>query len=97
MRVKDKFRYIVVEGPIGVGKTALCRQVTDTLHEGLHQVRYVAFSTGNVRDTYNAIATAFGVAESQSRAAVCRAIRAGFTPGTMPRPSNATCSRAADS
>ena len=46
----------LLTGESGVGKTALCRQVLDTLHEGLHQVRYVAFATGNVRDTYNAIA-----------------------------------------
>ncbi len=65
----------LLTGESGVGKTALCRQVADSLHEGLHQLRYVSFSTGNVRDTCNAIATAFGLAESQSRATLCRALR----------------------
>ena len=65
----------LLTGEAGVGKTALCRQVVDSLHEGLHQVRYVSFSTGNVRDTCNAIATAFGLPESQSRATLCRALR----------------------
>ncbi len=59
-----------------VGKTAVCRQVADGLHEGLHQVRCVSFSTGSVRDTCNAIATAFGLEESQSRATLFRALRA---------------------
>ena len=35
MRVKDKFRYIVVEGPIGVGKTALARSLAETLDDSL--------------------------------------------------------------
>ena len=65
----------LLTGESGVGRTALCRQVTDTLHEGLRQVRYVTFSTGNVRDTCNAIATAFGLAESQSRATLFRGLR----------------------
>ena len=49
--------------------------MADSLHDGLHQVRYVAFSTGSVRDIYNAIAVAFGLAESQSRATLFRALR----------------------
>ena len=63
-------------GEPGVGKTAVCRQAVDALHEGLHRVRYVSFSTGSARDTHNAVAAAFGLPESQSRAAVCRALRA---------------------
>ena len=66
----------LLTGESGVGKTAVCRQVIDTLHEGLHQVRYISFSTGSVRDTHNAIATAFGLAQSQSRASLSRTLRA---------------------
>ena len=66
----------LLTGEPGVGKTAVCRQVTDGLHEGLHQVRYVSFSTGSVRDTCNAIAAAFGLAESQSRVTLFQALRA---------------------
>ena len=65
----------LLTGEPGVGKTAVCRQVADGLHDGLHQVRYVSFSTGSVRDTYNAVATAFGLPESQSRATLFRALR----------------------
>ncbi len=59
----------------GVGKTVLCRQVAGSLHEGLHQLRYVSFSTGTARDTWNVIATAFGLEEGQSRATLCRQLR----------------------
>ena len=31
----DKYRYIVVEGPIGVGKTSLAQRMADHLHSGL--------------------------------------------------------------
>ena len=31
----DKYRYIVVEGPIGVGKTSLAQRLADHLHSGL--------------------------------------------------------------
>ena len=33
MRVKQTFRYIVVEGPIGVGKTALARRLADSMDD----------------------------------------------------------------
>ena len=35
MRVKENFRYIVVEGPTGVGKTALARRLAETLDDSL--------------------------------------------------------------
>jgi len=65
----------LLTGEPGVGKTAVCRQVADSLHDGLHQVRYVPFSTGSVRDIHNAVATAFGLPGSQSRATPFRALR----------------------
>ena len=40
---KDKFRYIVVEGPIGVGKTSLARRLADSLDNELLLER----TTGN--------------------------------------------------
>ena len=42
MRVKDTFRYIVVEGPMGVGKTALARRLADTLDDSLLMERSTA-------------------------------------------------------
>ena len=65
----------LLTGEPGVGKTVLCRQVAGSLHEGLHQLRYVSFSTGTARDTWNVIAAAFGLEEGQSRATLCRQLR----------------------
>ena len=42
MPVKDKFRYIIVEGCPGVGKTALAKRLADTLDDGLLMERNAA-------------------------------------------------------
>lgn len=42
MSVKNTFRHIVVEGPIGVGKTALARRLADTLDDSLLLERVTA-------------------------------------------------------
>ena len=64
----------LLTGEPGVGKTALCRQVAGSLHEGLYQLRYVSFSTGSALETWNTIAAAFGLEGSHSRARLCRAL-----------------------
>lgn len=66
----------VVTGEAGVGKTTLCRQIADELHDGLYRVRYVSMSTGSVIDTLNAVAASFGLAGGVSRAGVFGAIKA---------------------
>ena len=63
-------------GEPGVGKTAVCRRVLEDLHSGLHKIGYVAMTTGSVLDTHNAVAAAFGLGFSQSRAAAVGALRA---------------------
>ncbi len=66
----------LVTGEAGVGKTTLCRQVADELHDGLYRVCCVSMSTGSAIDTLNAVAVAFGLAGGVSRAGVFGAIKA---------------------
>ena len=66
----------LLTGEAGCGKTTVCRHVVAGLHTGLYRVRYVSLSTGSVLDTYNAIASEFGLPGFAARAAAYRAIRA---------------------
>ena len=66
----------VITGEAGVGKTTLCRQIADELHDGLYRVSCVSMSTGSVIDTLNAVAAAFGLAGGVSRARVFGAVKA---------------------
>ena len=63
-------------GEAGVGKTTLCRQVADELHDGLCRVSCVSMPTGSAIDTLNAVAASFGLAGGVSRAGVFGAIKA---------------------
>ena len=65
----------LLTGEAGSGKTTVCRQATSGLHAGLFRVCYVSLSTGSVLDTYNAIASEFGLPAFAGRAAAYRAIR----------------------
>ena len=66
----------LLTGEAGSGKTTVCRQAVSGLHAGLFRVHYVSLSTGSVLDTYNAIASEFGLPAFAGRAAAYRAIRA---------------------
>ena len=65
----------LLTGEAGSGKTTVCRHVAADLHAGRFRVRYVSLSTGSVLDTYNAIASEFGLPGFAARAAAYRAIR----------------------
>ena len=52
----------------------MCRQLSATLHPGLHRLFYVPLSTGNVMDMYKAIAWQLGLPVERNRAAAYRAI-----------------------
>lgn len=69
----------LLTGESGTGKTAVCRQIVNDVHEGLYQVRYVAFSTGTVRDVYNVISEAFGLEQFQTRGQLWIQLRAEIT------------------
>ena len=65
----------LLTGEAGSGKTTVCRQVAAGLHTGLFRVCYVSLSTGSVLDTYNVIASEFGLPAFTGRATAYRAIR----------------------
>lgn len=69
----------LLTGEPGTGKTAVCRRIVNNVHEGLYQVRYVAFSTGTVRDVYNVISEAFGLEQWQTRGHLWIQLRAEIT------------------
>jgi general secretion pathway protein A len=64
----------LITGEVGSGKTTLCRQLSASLHPGLHRLFYVSLSTGNVLDMYKAIAWQLGLPVERNRAAAYRAI-----------------------
>ncbi len=66
----------LLTGEAGSGKTTVCRKAASGLHAGLFRVHYVSLSTGSVLDTYNTIASEFGLPAFAGRAAAYRAIRA---------------------
>ena len=65
----------LLTGEAGCGKTTVCRKAVGSLHTGLFRVCYVSLSTGSVLDTYNAIASEFGLPAFTARAPAYRAIR----------------------
>ena len=65
----------LLTGEVGCGKTTACRQVTASLHPGLHRLCYISLTTGSVLDTYQTIAWELGLATVRSRATAYRAIR----------------------
>jgi len=65
----------LVTGEAGSGKTTTTRKVCAALHAGRYRPFYVALSTGNVMDTYKAIAWEMGLPTERNRAALFHVIR----------------------